>query len=867
LAENTWRLKTVMSQFKHGGHIRRLAAIAGLKDEELLDFSANLNPLGPPEWMRAVVSRALSSVVHYPDPECLDLKNAVSQRFGVPREEVLVGNGSTELIYLIPKAVDAGRAVMPVPSYADYAAASELAGLARDCIYLREDNDFAVDYDELDSHLEGNELVFLGHPNNPTGLALDRDSLLKVVKKNPTAVFVVDEAFLDLSHGAASFVDDRPENVIVLVSLTKTYAIPGLRLGCALADHDLVTRVEEIQPPWSVNRLALAVGIAALDDTSYLAQTRELVGEEGVYLDKELQSIPGLKVYPGVANYRLIKIGRKDLKADNIARRLLSDGIAIRECENFDGLDDSFFRVAVRTRDENNRLLDGLRSALGIAAKPKSKRPKPAIMFQGTSSNAGKSVLTAALCRILFEEGYCVAPFKAQNMSLNSFVTRTGGEMGRAQVVQAQACRLEPDVRMNPVLLKPSSDTGSQVIVMGEPIGNMDVDTYVEYKSKAFQASREAFDSLSQDYDVLVLEGAGSPGEVNLKSHDIVNMKMAQYASAPVLLVGDIDRGGVFASFVGTMEVLAEWERRMVAGFVVNRFRGQEDLLRSAFDYTEHHTGKPVLGTVPFIQPLGLPEEDSVTFKSGFFDDTSPSEESVEIAVIDLPHISNFTDFDAFRVEPDVRLRVIRSTDDLNEPDAIILPGSKNVIGDLEHLRQSGLDRRIHELASAGRTELVGVCGGFQMIGRLIADPHHIESEAASIEGLGFLGLTTVMAPQKTLMRTTAVHVESGEEVQGYEIHHGVTDSGEAEAIFRRDDGELIGAGSPDGKCWGAYIHGVFDSDSFRRWFVDRLRVRRGLPAMGRVRGSYDLEPAFDRLADVVRQSLRIEEVFRLMGL
>jgi len=420
---------------------------------------------------------------------------------------------------------------------------------------------------------------------------------------------------------------------------------------------------------------------------------------------------------------------------------------------------------------------------------------------------------------------------------------------------------------MNPILLKPGSDTGSQVIVRGRPVGNMNWQEYVDFKPTAFAAACEAFDGLTEEYDVIVLEGAGSPGEVNLKQDDIANMQMARYAGSRVLLVGDIDRGGVFASFVGTMEVLAEWERKLAAGFIVNRFRGEEAILKDAFDYTERHTGLPVLGVVPFLPDLGLPEEDSVTFKSGFFDDNRPEGDCVEIAVIDLPHISNFTDFDAFRVEPDVRVRIVRSPGDLNRPDAVILPGSKNVPADLAYLREKGFDRIISDLANNGRTELVGVCGGFQMIGEKIADPHHIESQGEAIPGLGFLELSTVMALEKTLTRVCAVHIESGEEVHGYEIHHGRTESRGTQPLLRRKDGEKIGAGSADGRLWGTYLHGIFDADGFRRWFIDRLRVRRGLHPLGEIVGRYDLEPAFDRLAEAVRQGLRMEEIYRLTGL
>ncbi|MBI4962774.1 MAG: cobyric acid synthase [Desulfomonile tiedjei] len=857
-----------MANFKHGGRTKELAERAGLPESRLLDFSANINPLGPPEWLRAVVSSSLESVVNYPDPYCRDLKRAVASRYNAELAEVLVGNGSTELIYLIPAALQKSRVIVPVPSYSDYVSASELAGLEAIRVPLREDLNFRVDFEQIESHLTGDEIVFLGHPNNPTGAPLDVGLLRALAARHPSTVFVIDEAFVDLAHEVPSFSADRAADIIVLISLTKTFAIPGLRLGCALAEPKLVRKVEAIQQPWSVNRISQAVGCAAMADSDYVATSRTFVHEQRQSLAAQIKSIPGLKVYPGHANFLLVRIDRGDIEAHGLAAKLLERGIAIRVCDNFEGLDKRYFRVAVRTAEENSRLVESLGEALGLTSRTRRRPTRPAIMFQGTSSNAGKSVLTAALCRILLQDGYRVAPFKSQNMSLNSFVTRAGGEMGRAQVVQAQACRLEPDVRMNPILLKPNSDTGSQVIINGKPVGNMDVLEYVEYKPQAFASACEAFDSLAADFDVVVLEGAGSPAEVNLKHHDIANMKMAKYANSPVILVGDIDRGGVFGSFVGTMEVLAEWERRLVAGFLVNRFRGRADILSDALDYTERHTGRPVIGVVPFLQNLGLPEEDSVTFKSGFFDDHRPQGDHVEIAVIDLPHISNFTDFDAFRTEPDVRLRVVRSSEDLDRPDAIILPGSKNVPGDLAHLRENGLADKISSLGRSGRTEIVGVCGGFQMIGQSIADPHKIESDGQTIEGLGLLKLSTVMAIEKTLTRVRAVHLESGQQVTGYEIHHGQTRSDETRPMIRRDDGQIEGVGSPDGgRCWGTYLHGIFDADGFRRWFIDRLRVRKGLPALGKIAGRYNLEPAIDRLADAVRCNIKMDFIYKQLGL
>lgn len=859
----------------HGGNRTRLAQLVGKAPDAILDFSANINPLGPPEWLRPVISRNLGELVHYPDPQASALVVAAARRYGAAADEILSGNGSTELLYLLAQAAGTKRAVIPVPCYTDYARAARLAGMALISVPIAEQDGFQFEPAQLAPLLNEAAAVFIGRPNNPTGQICPAQSIRTLAHAHPECLFIVDEAFGDFVEGFESLTTNRPSNVAVLLSLTKIFAIPGLRLGCAVADAALARSVRDHQPPWSVNTLAQAVGVAALGDKDYIARSRSMMHGEREKLLAELRRMQGLTIYPGAANFLLVRLDLSRPDARILAQRLLSeDSIAIRVCDNFEGLNAHFFRVAVRTADENARLITALhrrwpvqRVLNGRKAQPKA-RCTPAIMFQGCSSNAGKSVMTAALCRLLLQDGYRVAPFKAQNMSLNSFVTRDGGEMGRAQAVQAQACRVEPDVRMNPVLLKPNSDTGSQVILLGKPVGNMTVSEYICYKPEAFEAVRRAYDDLAADYDVIVLEGAGSPAEVNLKRHDIVNMAMAQHARAPVLLVGDIDRGGVFASFVGTLEVLAEWERALVAGFVVNRFRGQEDLLRDALNYTERHTGKPVLGVVPHITNLNLPEEDSVTFKSRALDRMKPEDNNtVEIAVIDLPHISNFTDFDPLRAEDDVYLRIVRSTAELRNPDAVIIPGSKNTLDDLAYLKHSGLAERIVRLAAEGKTEIVGICGGFQMIGKEIRDPQSVESGMGMAIGLALLDVQTVMAVDKTLLRASARHVFSDLEVQGYEIHHGQTRTATLAPLLVRPDGEVIGLATADDRVWGTYLHGVFDADLFRRWFIDRLRVRRGLPAMGQVMAKYTIEPALEQLAQIARRSLKMDAIYRLMGL
>lgn len=856
-----------MKLFPHGGNVRQLARKSGRDISQFLDFSANINPLGPPSWLRPTISSAISGLVNYPDPDSIDLRQAVARRHNADFDETFVGNGSTELIYILPRALKKTKAVIVCPSYADYTTACLQAGLEIKRLVTTHDKEFKPDLNQLDGVLDGNELVFLGHPNNPTGVGLDRDSILNLAETHPETFFIMDEAFLDLSSGIKSFTEKMLPNILVVISLTKTFAIPGIRLGCGVANHDVVTQIEHFLPPWSVNTLAQMIGVKALEDAQYVKESVNLVETERAFLQSGLSELDALQPFPSLVNFILVRILREGLDSGTLVEKALKKGLAVRDCSNFHGLGPDYIRVAVRPRDENIRLLEVLGEILGKAPVSRRKKTAKALMFQGTCSNAGKSVLTAALCRILKQDGVNVAPFKSQNMSLNSFVTRQGHEMGRAQAFQAQACGLEPDSRMNPVLLKPNSDTGSQVIVMGKPVANMNVAQYINYKPQAFEAACRAFDELAQEHDAIILEGAGSPAEVNLKAHDIVNMKMARYAKSPVIIVGDIDRGGVFASFIGSMEVFEEWERRLVLGFLVNKFRGDQSILEPALEYTLDFTGKPVLGVVPHIHSLGLPEEDSVTFKSGLLDDKNISGDHVEIVIVDLPHISNFTDFDALRNEPDVRIRVVRRPEELGTPDTIIIPGSKNVINDLSHLKDNGLAQAILIASRNGKSEIVGICGGFQMIGVTIKDLHHLESHLEHIDGLGLLNLATVLEIDKTLKLTEASHSESGLKIHGYEIHHGRTEAFGETASIIREDGADLGFSSADGMVWGTYLHGVFDSDEFRRWYINRLRSRKGLMALACSPGKYDLNPAFDNLAEVVRHSVNLEKIYHAMGL
>ena len=502
------------------------------------------------------------------------------------------------------------------------------------------------------------------------------------------------------------------------------------------------------------------------------------------------------------------------------------------------------------------------------------------IMMMGTSSHVGKSILATAMCRILYRKGRKVVPFKAQNMALNSYVTRDGDEMGRAQVAQAEAAGMEPMVDMNPVLLKPTGNAASQVIIMGKPVGNMSAREYHRgYSLKAFDAVKEALGRLDKEYDTIVIEGAGSPAEINLKANDIVNMRVAKYLQAPVLLIADIDRGGALASLVGTLELLDEEERALVKGLVINKFRGDVTLLTPAIDFLEEKTGKPVLGVVPHIDQMGIDDEDSVSLEEK---QAAPTEGDIRIAVIQTPKISNFTDFDALAHEKDVALYYVKSVEDLGEPDVIILPGSKNTTEDMLYLRKSGLGEKILAHAKAGKA-VIGICGGYQMLGEVIRDPQHTESQNDEVAGLGLLGMETVFASEKLTSQVVAqcqdLHFMgqsiSADNLQGYEIHMGHTaftreaDKHPFTVCQRRGKAcaSQEGTANAAGNVFGTYIHGVFDNDVFRRSVLNAIRHSKGLEALANTRNVMaEKQQAYEHLADVVENALDMEKLYQIMG-
>lgn len=501
-----------------------------------------------------------------------------------------------------------------------------------------------------------------------------------------------------------------------------------------------------------------------------------------------------------------------------------------------------------------------------------------AIMFCGTASDVGKSIITSGFCRCLVKRGIVVAPFKSQNMSLNSYVTPEGGEIGRAQAVQAQACCINPHTDMNPILLKPNSDTGSQVVMQGRPVGNMSISEYNDYKPTAFEKIQESFDRLRQAYEFIVIEGAGSISEINLKKNDIANLKIATMAKCPVILVSDIDRGGVFAQIVGTIELLEPLERSYIKGIIINKFRGDIDVLTPGIEFIEKRTGIPVLGVLPWFADISLPAEDSVSLgQRSKVVSIMTGLKRINVGVIKLPRISNFTDFDPLQNEPDVNLSYIEMPDQLMGLDLLIIPGSKSTIADLYFL----MERRLYEAIREFKGHIAGICGGFQMLGTSVLDPDSVESAIKEAQGLELLPSTTVLLMEKETHQALTYLDEAGlliapecnGVITGYEIHMGKTTLGKGvrpfSRIFRRGNTSVSvedGAVSQDGRIFGTYLHGLFENSRFREIYLNRIRLEKGMPLR---RGSQKQpqEDPFEQLADQFEKHLDLPRILEICGL
>lgn len=485
------------------------------------------------------------------------------------------------------------------------------------------------------------------------------------------------------------------------------------------------------------------------------------------------------------------------------------------------------------------------------------RRTSQALMVQGTTSDAGKSVLVAGLCRVLARKGFNVAPFKPQNMALNSAVTKDGGEIGRAQAVQAQAAGVDATVDMNPVLIKPNSDTGAQIIIQGKAFANMDAVGFHDYKKVAMPYVLDSFSKLADHFDVIMIEGAGSPAEINLRQNDIANMGFAEEADVPVIIVADIDRGGVFAHLYGTLALLSESEQNRVVGFVINRFRGDIKLLEPGLEWLEQKTGKPVIGVIPFIHGLNIEAEDAITAEYVTAETTKLS-----VVVPILTRISNHTDFDALRLHPDIDFRYVGKGERIDNADLIILPGTKSVRDDLNYLREQGWDKDIYRHLRFGG-KVMGICGGFQILGKHITDSLGIEGKIGTSDGLALLDVDTELLPEKQLTNVTGVLSLEGTRVtvSGYEIHAGQS-TVLSQALIELSVGTKDGAISEDNQVIGTYLHGILDSSEFVSLLVRWVN--------GESVSSYSIndekEQALDTIADALENHLDLQQLWPDLG-
>lgn len=492
---------------------------------------------------------------------------------------------------------------------------------------------------------------------------------------------------------------------------------------------------------------------------------------------------------------------------------------------------------------------------------------KKNIMIVGTSSGAGKSLIVTALCRIFYKDGYKVSPFKAQNMALNSYITSEGKEMGRAQVVQAEAANIIPSADMNPILLKPSSKNKIQIIIQGKSIGNMSGIEYNENKKNFIPNLKESYSKIEKNADIIVLEGAGSPAEINIKQEDLSNMAMARLVDAPVLLVADIDRGGVFASIYGTIMLLKEEDRKRIKGIIINKFRGNVEVLKSGFEIIQNLTGVKTLGVIPYAD-IDLEDEDSISEKYKSYKINKETENKIKISVIKLKHLSNITDIDAFSIYEDVEIKFIKERSELGNEDIIIIPGSKNTIDDLKYLKESGIAEEIIK-NSTKDIIIFGICGGFQILGRKIKDPYHIEGDIEELAGLALLDIETIMEKEKTMIQYKGkMKVKDGMlkdldnlEIKAYEIHQGLSKGNEKNLTF---DERVIFVNKDN--IIGTYLHGIFDNKDFTNTLLNQIREKKGLKKIENTMTYEEYkQKQFDKLEKLVRDNLNIKEIYDIL--
>lgn len=867
----------------HGGSLDKLKLKNG-KFTVKYDFSVNINPLGFPDCLNKILFNADGYVSEYPPVEPLGAEKAIALNIGKKSSEIILANGGTEIFKLILMALNPRLTAWCVPTYSGYGElCSKLSLKYQTLPLIKKGLLFSVDFKGLGALAPA--LVFICNPNNPTGQLTKASEILDFAAKYPETYIAADESFMDFYTGSADYSllhRKLPPNIIIIKSLTKTFATAGLRMGYAFAERKLIEKMKTLRQPWTVNGLAQAVIPHLFECNEYLEETRTEVAAMRTFMMKELASIKELAAHPSETNFVLCEIKNcAGLTADELRLKLLEKGIFIRSCSTINGLGQNYIRLAVRPKAETAALLEALRSILSYKAvsKKKSENSAKALMVVGTASNSGKSIVTAAFCRYFANRKLKVAPFKAQNMALNSFVTRSGGEIGRAQVVQAQACRIEPEIEMNPVLLKPLGDSTSQVIVNGKAFKVLSAVDYYKHKSLISAKAFAAYDRLKTAHDLIVLEGAGSPAEINLLKEDFVNMRMAEHADACTVLVADIDRGGVFASIFGTIKLLPPKWRKLIKGIIINKFRGDKKLLAPGIKDIEELTGIPVLGVLPYLKDLAIEEEDSLGLEKR---SSAFAGNSLNIAVIRLPRMSNYTDFMPLENIEGLKLSYVSNPRDAGEPDLIIIPGTKNTIADMIWLRENGFEK-FFNMAKKKGVPVIGICGGFQILGEEVLDPHGVEGKIKTCRGLGLLPLKTVLEKEKELAQVSGYiagplpFLKKRTEFIGYEIHAGVTvikntgDAVQPLRIIRRRAGRVSeAAGCSRENIFGCYVHGFFDNPAIVSQLAEWLSAKKGKASVKIEKKTADVnaarEESFEKLALSLEENLDMPLLKRLLG-
>ena len=915
------------------------------------NFSSNIYGHADLRALQTYLATRLDSIRSYPEPEPRALEALIAQRHGVGEECVMVTSGATEAIYQIGLSSlsilnregdnHPQKAVIAEPTFSEYEDACRMAGHSVEFVPFEADAIYSfVRAGRADATL------WLCNPNNPTGAVLPRKEVLRLAAE--VRLLVLDQSYEDYTMAPLLSAREAVEagNILQLHSLTKTYCIPGLRVGFVVGAPVLIRELRARQRPWSVNALAVEAAMWLLKHDVQVVPDLSAYLAEAQRLRSKLADLSGFSVLPTQTNFMLCHLDAEGAMTAARLKDLLASrhGILIRDASNFHGLTPWHFRVAAQTREEDDLLIRCLTfgqeqppqptpapsQGRGVSAGCDSAEtsspplggaggglPLRPLMLAGTGSDVGKSVLATALCRIFLQDGYHPAPFKAQNMALNSYATPEGLEIGRAQAVQAEAAGIPCHTDMNPLLLKPQSDHTSQVVLHGKPIGNRDA--YDFWKAPSFLSQKgedghlqaqldfraevcAAYDRLAAQYNPIVMEGAGSISELNLRDRDLVNMSMARHADAAVILVADIDRGGVFASVYGSIALQSPEDRARIKGIIINKFRGDLRLFDSGRRLLEELCGVPVLGVIPHFSDIHIEEEDSVSLAGK----ASQAERGrVNVAVVLLRHLSNFTDFDALEQDERIHLYYTNNVDELRKADIIILPGSKSTLDDLRELRRNGCAQAIQQAARRGTT-VIGICGGYQMMGFEVLDPDRVEGNLERLPGLALLPTTTTMSGEKItrqvhfrLLRTSldiapsssgnlplssaspentpvspvsineaAVPVGSptGLSLSAYEIHMGETRPfGDAPArpFALLDDGRTDGYFVSD-RCWGTYLHGVLDNapvvDALLAPFADRLSAEAAPFDYAAFK-----EEQYDRLADHVRLHLDLERLYEIM--